>query len=198
MVVRKDSPITKLSDLKGKRIALNKGSNVHYFLLKLLEKNNLSFTDIHVVYLPPADARAAFEKGAVDAWAIWDPFLAAAQEQLQARILADGQGVVNNRQFYLTNKQFATEHPDILIKLKGELDATSKWAQQYPDEAAKILEKPTGLSTTILKASIERKGSSIIDLTPEVIQEQQSIADAFYQQKLIPKQIQVQDAIIKN
>jgi len=76
LIVQKDSPIQSVQDLKGKRIALNKGSNVHYLLLKLLEANNLTLNDIQPVYLPPSDARAAFEKGAVDAWVIWDPFFA--------------------------------------------------------------------------------------------------------------------------
>ena len=191
LIVRAQSPITQFSDLKGKRVVLNKGSNVHYLLLKLLQKHNLTLNDIQVVYLPPADARAAFEKGAVDAWVIWDPFLAAAQEQLHARILADGQGVVQNRQFYLTDQQFAAHNPALLATLKHELDVTSQWAQTHPDEAASILEKPTGLSKSILRTSIERKGSGVTSLTPAVAQEQQVIADAFYQQKLIPHTIRV-------
>ena len=67
VVVPKDSPLKSVADLKGRRVALNKGSNVHYLLVKLLEKNNLKYSDITPVFLPPADARAAFEKGAVDA-----------------------------------------------------------------------------------------------------------------------------------
>ncbi len=197
LIVRADSEIRQFSDLKGKRIALNKGSNVHYLLLKLLEKNNLSLNDIQAVYLPPADARAAFEKGAVDAWVIWDPFLAAAQEQLETRVLADGEGVVNNRQFYITERKFAQQHPQVLAKLKVKLDETSLWAEANPDAAASILEKPTGLSKTILKASILRKGSGVSLVTPSIVQDQQVIADAFYQQKLIPKAIQVQDAVIR-
>ena len=197
LIVRADSEIRQFSDLKGKRIALNKGSNVHYLLLKLLEKNNLSLNDIQAVYLPPADARAAFEKGAVDAWVIWDPFLAAAQEQLETRVLADGEGVVNNRQFYITERKFAQQNPQVLAKLKVKLDETSLWAEANPDAAASILEKPTGLSKTILKASILRKGSGVSLVTPSIVQDQQVIADAFYQQKLIPKAIQVQDAVIR-
>lgn len=197
LIVRADSEIRQFSDLKGKRIALNKGSNVHYLLLKLLEKNNLSLNDIQAVYLPPADARAAFEKGAVDAWVIWDPFLAAAQEQLETRVLADGEGVVNNRQFYITERKFAQQHPQVLAKLKVKLDETSLWAEANPDAAASILEKPTGLSKTILKASILRKGSGVSLVTPSIVQDQQVIADAFYQQKLIPQAIQVQDAVIR-
>ncbi len=99
LIVPKDSAIQSVQDLKGKRVVLNKGSNVHYLLLKVLEANHLKLDDIQVVYLPPADARAAFEKGAVDAWVIWDPFFAAAEKQLNAKVIATGQNLVNNHQF---------------------------------------------------------------------------------------------------
>ena len=89
IVVPKASPLKSPKDLKGKKVALNKGSNVHYLLVKVLEANGLQYKDIEPVFLPPADARAAFERGAVDAWVIWDPFLAAAEKQLGARVLAD-------------------------------------------------------------------------------------------------------------
>src|SRR4051794_33025709 len=90
IVVPKASPLKSVADLRGKKVALNKGSNVHYLLVKLLEKHGLKYTDVQPVFLPPADARAAFEKGAVDAWVIWDPFLSAVEKQTGARILADG------------------------------------------------------------------------------------------------------------
>ena len=104
LVVPKNSAIKSVQDLKGKKVVLNKGSNVHYLLLKVLEANHLTLADIDVVYLPPADARAAFEKGTVDAWVIWDPFFAAAEQQLGAKVIAtgqtsSGQKLVNNYQF---------------------------------------------------------------------------------------------------
>lgn len=67
IVVPKDSPIKSVAELKGRKVALNKGSNVHYLLVKALEKAGLKYSDIQPVFLPPADARAAFERGAVDA-----------------------------------------------------------------------------------------------------------------------------------
>jgi sulfonate transport system substrate-binding protein len=60
IVVPKDSSIKSLTDLKGRKLALNKGSNVHYLLVKLLEKAGLRYQDVQTVFLPPADARAAF------------------------------------------------------------------------------------------------------------------------------------------
>ncbi len=90
ILVPKDSAIKSVADLKGKKVVLNKGSNVHYLLVRALEDAGLKYTDIQTVFLPPADARAAFERGSVDAWVIWDPYQAAAEKQLQARTLRDG------------------------------------------------------------------------------------------------------------
>src|SRR5580658_1096526 len=104
IVVRSDSPIKTVADLKGKRVALNKASNVHYLLVRAIEKAGLSWGDIEPVYLTPADGRAAFESGRVDAWAIWDPYYAQTVDAGQARLLADGTGLVENRGYYLATR----------------------------------------------------------------------------------------------
>ncbi|APV36958.1 sulfonate ABC transporter substrate-binding protein [Acinetobacter soli] len=196
LIVQKNSPIQSIQDLKGKRVALNKGSNVHYLLLKLLEKNQLTLQDIQVVYLPPADARAAFEKGAVDAWVIWDPFFAAAEQQIGARVLATGQNLVSNHQFYLADRKFAEQHPEVLKTVVQQLNQTTEWVKTHQDDAARLLEKPTALDFNILKTSISRMGFGVTPLSSEVIQQQQYVADAFYQQKLIPQPLKIQDAIL--
>ncbi|WP_288390585.1 sulfonate ABC transporter substrate-binding protein [uncultured Acinetobacter sp.] len=196
LIVQKNSPIQRIQDLKGKRVALNKGSNVHYLLLKLLEKNQLTLQDIQVVYLPPADARAAFEKGAVDAWVIWDPFFAAAEQQIGARVLATGQNLVSNHQFYLADRKFAEQHPEVLKTVVQQLNQTTEWVKTHQDDAARLLEKPTALDFNILKTSISRMGFGVTPLSSEVIQQQQYVADAFYQQKLIPQPLKIQDAIL--
>lgn len=196
LIVQKNSPIQSIQDLKGKRVALNKGSNVHYLLLKLLEKNQLTLQDIQVVYLPPADARAAFEKGAVDAWVIWDPFFAAAEQQIGARVLATGQNLVSNHQFYLADRKFADQHPEVLKTVVQQLNQTTEWVKTHQDDAARLLEKPTALDFNILKTSISRMGFGVTPLSSEVIKQQQYVADAFYQQKLIPQPLKIQDAIL--
>ena len=114
IVVPKDSPIQTVAELKGRKVALNKGSNVHYLLVKALEKAGLKYADIQPVFLPPADARAAFEKGSVDAWVIWDPFLAAVERQTGARIVADGRGVVNNYAYYLAARSYVEKNPRVI------------------------------------------------------------------------------------
>lgn len=198
LIVQKDSPIQSIQDLKGKRIALNKGSNVHYLLLKLLEANNLTLNDIQPVYLPPSDARAAFEKGAVDAWVIWDPFLAAAEHQIHARVIANGEHLVSNHQFYLADRKFAEGHPDVLKTLVTTLNQTTDWVKTHPDDAAKLLEKPTALELGVLKTSISRMGFGVQPISEKVAKEQQYVADAFFAQKLIPKQLVIADAVLNN
>ncbi|MFW1736317.1 MULTISPECIES: sulfonate ABC transporter substrate-binding protein [unclassified Acinetobacter] len=198
LIVPKDSAIQSVQDLKGKRVVLNKGSNVHYLLLKVLEANHLKLDDIQVVYLPPADARAAFEKGAVDAWLIWDPFFAAAEKQLNAKVIATGQNLVNNHQFYLADRKFAEQHPDVLKIVVNELNTTTQWVSQHQTDAAKLLEKPTGLPLDILNTSISRMGFGVTPISNDVVKKQQAVADAFYQQKLIPNKINIQAAVLAN
>ncbi|WP_151961928.1 sulfonate ABC transporter substrate-binding protein [Acinetobacter bereziniae] len=196
LIVPKDSAIQSVQDLKGKRVVLNKGSNVHYLLLKVLEANHLKLDDIQVVYLPPADARAAFEKGEVDAWVIWDPFFAAAEKQLNAKVIATGQNVVNNHQFYLADRKFAEQHPDVLKVVVNELNTTTQWVSQHQTDAAKLLEKPTGLPLDVLNTSISRMGFGVSPISNDVVKKQQDVADAFYQQKLIPNKINIQAAVL--
>ncbi len=198
LIVQKDSPIQSIQDLKGKRIALNKGSNVHYLLLKLLEAHNLKLSDIQPVYLPPSDARAAFEKGVVDAWVIWDPFLAAAEHQIQARVIANGENLVNNHQFYLADRQYAENNPAVLQTVITTLNQTTDWVKAHPKDAAKLLEKPTGLGFDVLKTSISRMGFGVQPISEKVVTEQQDVANAFFAQQLIPKQLVIQDAVLKN
>jgi len=197
LIVQKDSNIQSVKDLKGKRVVLNKGSNVHYLLLKVLEANNLKLSDIEVVYLPPSDARAAFERGAVDAWVIWDPFFAAAEHQIGARVIATGENLVNNHQFYLADRKFAEAHPEVISAVVNELNLTTEWVSQNQAEAAKLLEKPTGLALDVLETSISRMGFGVKPLSSDVVQQQQQVADAFYGQQLIPQKLNIEAAIIK-
>src|SRR5579875_523583 len=99
IVVLPDSPIRTVAQLRGKKVAFNKGSNVHYLFVEALQQAGLAYTDIQPIYLTPADARAAFVQRNVDAWVIWDPYLAAAERQLGARVIANGEGLVRNTQY---------------------------------------------------------------------------------------------------
>ena len=196
IVVPKGSGLRTLADLKGKKIALNKGSNVHYLLLKALEKAGVGYADIQPVFLPPADARAAFERGSVDAWAIWDPFLAAAEKQLGARVLADGKGLVANYQFYLASRTYAEKNPDILRIVLDEVAKVDDWGRNNPEEVATILSAQTGLGKDVVALAASRYAYGVKPVSVDVIASQQRVADAFSGLKLIPKPIVVKDALL--
>ena len=196
VVVPKNSAIKSVSELKGKKVALNKGSNVHYLLVKLLEKAGVKYSEVDPIYLTPADARAAFERGSVDAWAIWEPFLAAVERQTGARILADGQGVVDNHQFFLASRAYAQKRPEVIGILLEEVGKVDEWAKAHPDEAAAALEPQIGLDRPTLTLALSRGGYGVKPVTNAVIAEQQQIADTFYELKLIPKRIKVSDATL--
>jgi sulfonate transport system substrate-binding protein len=194
LIVRKDSPIRSVADLRGKKIALNKGSNVHYFLVKLLEANGLKYGDIQPVFLPPADARAAFERGSVDAWVIWDPFTAAAQQQIGARIVADAKGVANNFAYYLGVRSYVERRPDVIAALFEDTQQQAQWLKQNIKQAAAIIAPQQGLSTEIVEVSLRRYQFGVRPLSDQVIREQQKIADTFAELKLIPRSIDVRQA----
>ncbi len=191
ILVPKDSPITDVAGLKGKKVALNKGSNVHYLLVKALAAAGLKYSDIQPVYLPPADARAAFEKGKIDAWAIWDPFFTAAQRATGGRVLRNGEGLVANREFYLAAKPFSEQHPERIKAILEEIQKVDDWAGTKPTEVAKLLSPDLGIDVPTLEEIAKRRSYGVKLITDEVINDQQKVADTFFELKLLPKKLKV-------
>jgi len=189
IVVPKDSAIKTVLDLKGKRVAYNKGSNVQYFLAKLLEKNGLKYTDVQHIHLPPPDARAAFQKGAIDAWIIWDPFLASAQKTLDARLLLDASGVVNNRAYYFTSRDFVSKNADVLKITIRQINDIDTWASKNKTAAAAELSAVLGLDKSITELYLNRSEFGVAPVNSAILAEQQRIADTFFELKLIPKKL---------
>jgi sulfonate transport system substrate-binding protein len=197
LLVQKDSPIKSVAELKGKKIAFNKGSDVHWLVVALLKKAGLNYSDIQPVYLAPADARAAFEKGAIDAWAIWDPFQAAAEKQIGARRLATGVGAVSHHQFFLSARPFAEKNAAVLKVLLEEITKEGQWIRANTKEAAAQLAPIQGLDTDVIEVSLKRYEHIFRPIDAKVLEEQQRIADAFFELKLIPKKLSVKDAVLK-
>ncbi|WP_455734110.1 sulfonate ABC transporter substrate-binding protein, partial [Burkholderia stabilis] len=194
IVVLPDSPIRNVAQLRGKKVAFNKGSNVHYLLVKALEHAGLTYADIQPIYLTPADARAAFVQRSVDAWVIWDPYLAAAERQLGARAIANGEGLVRNTQYYLAARKYASAHPQVLRALLDEVDAVDRWARDHVPEVAAQLSPLVGLDAPTLEVALKRAGYGVQPVTDATIAYQQNIADAFSTLKLIPGKLTVASA----
>lgn len=195
IVVRADSPIRSVVDLKGKRVAFTKAAGVHYLLIALLEKNGLKFKDIEPAYLSPADGRAAFERGAIDAWVTWDPFLAAVQKQTAVRILADGKDTADYQRYYLASLPFLQESPDVVAIAFDELKKTGRWVKQNPKEAAAQLAPVWGLDVATVEAANLRRSYDVRAVLQDALTEQQKIADVFHAEGLLPKKIAIASTV---
>lgn len=195
ILVPKDSPVRSVADLRGKTIALNKGSNVHFLLVRALAQAGVPYDGVKLAFLAPADANAAFVRGSVDAWAIWDPYLAAAERATGARVLADGQGLAPNRQFYLSRRGFTDSSPEIVsavLKAIGEVDA---WAEGHADAVAAELAPAVGIPAPVLGVALGRLSYGVAPLDAAAVADQQKVADAFHGLGLLPRPIRVADAV---
>ncbi|MDR0715961.1 MAG: aliphatic sulfonate ABC transporter substrate-binding protein [Azoarcus sp.] len=197
IIVPDGSPIRALPDLKGKRVAFGKGSSAHNILLKALKIAGLSYNDIQPTYLGPAEATAAFTGGKIDAWVIWDPYYALAEEQLGARVIASTEQIpeLASNSFYIANRHFAQRHPAILRAALDSFIETIAWADKHRDEVAALAAKSTGLDLSIQKRAFARAPLSYSEFTEAVLTEQQATADEFFKHRLIPKKIDIREIV---
>ncbi|MGF6574383.1 sulfonate transport system substrate-binding protein [Paraburkholderia sp. GAS333] len=193
ILVKGDSTLRNVADLKGKRVALQKGSSSNYLLLEALKKAGLQYEDIHPVYLAPADARAAFESGTVDAWVIWDPYYASAQQALKARTLTDYADLNSPYNFYEATRDFAQQHPDVVGAILGQLRTAGLWVNAHPVETSALIAPKVGLDPKLVETWVRRYPYGTMAVTDDIARSQQTVADAFYGAHLIPQKITVKD-----
>ncbi|MFK8252090.1 aliphatic sulfonate ABC transporter substrate-binding protein [Ancylobacter terrae] len=155
LVTRKDSGITKVADLKGKSVAVTRGTDPHIFLIRALAANGLTDKDVRFVLLQHADGRLALTRGDVDAWAGLDPIMASAELEDGAVLFfrdpaANSWGVLNVRE------AFAQENPEIVKRVLAAYEKARKWAVANPKELAALLEGATKLPAPVIARQLER------------------------------------------
>ncbi|XHS78282.1 sulfonate ABC transporter substrate-binding protein [Burkholderiaceae bacterium UC74_6] len=199
ILVPQNSPLKTVADLKGKKIAVGRGWNVQYLLVRALEDAGLSFDDIQPAWVNnAADARSAFESGRVDAVGLWDPFLAGAEfAPARPRVLRNGEGLSNNRTFYLAATDFAEQQGQVLRTVFAELRKTNDWADRHPQAVAEQLAPQLGVPVPVLALATGRRRYTAVPVDAGIVAEQQRIADTFFKLKLIPRPVQVRDAVFK-
>ena len=197
ILVPADSPIRTLADLKGKRVGFQKGSSAHFLVVRGVEKGGLQWSDITPLYLTPSDGRAAFERGALDAWGIWDPYYAAAEIDGRARVLSTGVGLTSNNSYYLASRAL-TRDARTLKALFDSLSEADAWVKGNRTETAHFLSVASGLPLSTTIRFIERRTAGPITRLKDVdIADQQRVADTFTRLGLIPKPIRVADVVWK-
>lgn len=195
ILARDDAGIHSLADLRGKKIALVKGSSAHNVLVQALKKAGIAWSDITPIYLQPADAGAALRSGSVDAWSIWDPFYAVAQGYPGVHVLTDAVNIAPSNAFFLATRSFATLHAAIVSAIVDETTAAWHWAELHQDELAAVLSDASGVPVDAEKVVAARGNYEVAFITPQVVHEQQAIADTFSELGLIPKPIAIAQAV---
>jgi sulfonate transport system substrate-binding protein len=197
ILVRNAAGITSLADLRGKKIAVVKGSSAHNVLVRVLAKAHVDWSEITPVYLQPADAGAALRAGNVDAWSIWDPFYAVAQRYPDVHVLTDARGVAPSNAFFLATRQYATRYPATVDAVIDETTKAWHWAQQHQNGIAQILSDASGVDLAAERVVAARSNYEVLRITPQVVTQQQTIADTFYRLHLIPQAVNVASDIWK-
>jgi len=195
LVVPDSSPIQRVSDLRGKRIAVNRGSNVHYLLLQILDEAGLTLNEVRILYAPPKYPLTPSDLNAVDAWMMWDPLLSDAENSGQFRVIADGSGRVSNHQFYLAERGFAAHAGDLIAVLLAALEQTGRYIDAHRAEAAGLLSTELGIPTTSLLHALTRRSHQTQRMNVAIIREQQMIADRFYALGLLSRAIRVRESV---
>jgi sulfonate transport system substrate-binding protein len=198
ILVRKDSPIQTLADLKGKKVAFKRGSSAHNVAVKALRKGGLTISDIQPLDLTPPDAAAAFKTGAIDAWSIWDPYLAIAEADPDTRILATARGIVDSFSYFLANGDFTKDNPQVIIDVIDELAKVGAAAQSDLDGTVKAMSEITGVPAEVTRVVLTRPGANlggVSTITDAAITYQQGLADEFYNLGIVPKKLNVTDIV---
>lgn len=148
LVVRRDSPLRTLADLKGRKVAATKGTDPYLFLLRALRTAGLKRSDVEHVALQHADGRAALEQGRVDAWAGLDPLMAASELNAGSRLLYRNVAF-NTYGFLNAREEFIQRHPEALKRVIAGYERARRWIQGNVSEAARILSEEAKVSLEV-------------------------------------------------
>lgn len=194
VLVKQAKGYKSFADLRGKTVALNKGSNVNWLLVKLLEANHMTLADINVKYLKPAEGRPAFDNDQIDAWIIWDPYYALA-EQPGVQVLADATGLANNREYILVSPEAVKTKAAQIKTFLSAYQKTTAWGIANPDERAKVLAPELKIDEAVTTRALARSAQPLAPLTPAIGDELQTIADGFTKLGLIPGSVDMRSRI---
>jgi sulfonate transport system substrate-binding protein len=196
ILVKEDSPIRGIADLRGRRIGYARGSSSHNLVAAALEANGIDLRDVTSIALGAADAAFAFDGGNIDAWAVWDPYLTVARRQNRTRVIAwQGDILRDNAGFLLANATFAKAYPEhVRALVEGSVEA-GLWARGHLDEVATALAAATGMKPDVVAEVNRNAGFDVGPLTAPILDAQQRTADRLLRLGVIPRAVKVRDVV---
>jgi aliphatic sulfonates family ABC transporter substrate-binding protein len=195
IIVLEQSKIVTPRDLRGKSIAVSRGANAFYLVVRALEEAGLALDEVAICALSPLEARAAFSRGEVDAWAIWNPMLASLEHSLKTRVLRDASGLASNRAFYVGRRAFADSNPDVVDTFIGQVGAVGRWANGSRELAASMLAPHLDFSPAVVTSALARTPFDARPLDAEAVRSQQHIADTLHRLRIIARPVDVNEAL---
>lgn len=196
ILVKEDSPIRGIADLRGRRIGYARGSSSHNLVAAALEANAIDLRDVTSIALGAADAAFAFDGGNIDAWAVWDPYLTVARRQNRTRVIAwQGDILRDNAGFLLANATFAKAYPEhVRALVEGSVEA-GLWARGHLDEVTTALAAATGMKPDVVAEVNRNAGFDVGPLTAPILDAQQRTADRLLRLGVIPRAVKVRDVV---
>jgi sulfonate transport system substrate-binding protein len=186
LLVPATSDARTFADLKGRTIGTGKGSVGHFLILAARQKAGLSVSDINLAFLSPADAKAAFVSGAIDAWSTWGPYVYLATEQNKARILLDGQGLMSGLSYEVATERAIAEKQDLLRTFSDRLEKALHWGLANVDAYATAWASETGVPYEVARQTLLVRGFTPAPIDAHMVADQQHTVDVYFQAGVLP------------
>lgn len=190
ILVSKGSAIKTIRDLKGKKIAVAKGSSGFNLLYEALQHAGLKDSDVQIIQLQPDEAQAAFNSKKVDAWAVWEPFVSYETIEHQAGVLSTESDLNSlSPSFLLVRSQFAKDHPDLTVTFLKVYEQARLWQNKHFNEAVAIYAKAKNLDKRVVASALKSNPSINVPISEKIIHAQQKTADFQLSLKIINNKI---------
>ncbi len=195
LAVRNDGPIHSIADLPGKRIAVVRGSPGHLLIAAVLENANIPIASVNLVYLSAADAKGAFVGGAIDGWAIWDPYLAGAQLENNARVIITSDKVIEEVETGIATLDAIKTKRAQLLDFIGRTRKAYQWVSANKAAYAHVFAQQTGVTQPIADLSIQRQNIEVLSSVPDdAIALHQRVADIYFRIGLLSRKLDISQA----
>jgi sulfonate transport system substrate-binding protein len=196
LLVSKDSTAKSMADLKGKKVACQKASIGHYLLVRALEEVGLTAHDVEWVFLALPTPAPRSVRTRLDAWFIWEPFVARALEKGVGRVLMDGERLKDSGSFYTANRAFVEAHPQVIRAFLEELQKAETWSRDHRHEMAELLSPATQIEVPILERMHDEYTFELFRMSEAVTANQQRIADMWFKLGSLPVRVNIGDGVL--
>jgi sulfonate transport system substrate-binding protein len=186
VLVHQDAPYRRFEDLKGRTIGTGKGSVGHFLAVAARDRAGLGPGDIRFAFLSPADAKAAFVSGSIDAWSTWSIYVYLALAQGNARILVDGQGLMGGLSYTVAADTAIAEKRDVLRAFVLAMNQALQWGLTHTDEYARAWAEETGMPFDVSRQTLTTRGFSPAPIDPAMIADQQRTVDLYAREGVLP------------